>query len=107
MCPPPEAASAGGKVAPFPLCATARGQDARVAASLSRFARGRQLTQHVVQDAAMLEVLALLRRVDADANFELDRRAGRRRGDHSHHLRRATVQADDLEALLAGEAEAG
>src|SRR5262249_22474152 len=69
------------------------------------FARRRQLAQHVVQDAAVLEVLALFRRIDAHPHFELDRRARRRRCDDGDDFRRAAVQPDDLEGLLAGEPE--
>src|SRR5688572_23291598 len=67
--------------------------------------RGCQLAQHVVQDAAMLEVLALFRRVDAHADFELDRRARGRSCDDSDDFRRAAVQPDDLECLLAAQAQ--
>src|SRR6185436_3647779 len=76
-----------------------------MAPSSGCFARRRQLAQHVVQDAAMLEVLALLRSVDAHAHFELDRRARRGRCNDGDDFRRAAVQPDDLERLLAGQAE--
>src|SRR5690606_13640746 len=44
-------------------------------------ARSRELTQDVMQDAPVLEVLALLGRVDANTRLELDRRTGLGRGD--------------------------
>src|SRR5690606_25650381 len=68
-------------------------------------ARSRELTQDVMQDAPVLEVLALLGRVDANTRLELDRRTGLGRGDDGDHLGRTAVETDDLVALLARQAE--
>ena len=69
------------------------------------FALRSELSDHVLQDAAVLEVVALLRRVDANACLELDRCARGRSRHDGHDLCGSAVQADDLETLLAGESE--
>ena len=59
----------------------------------------RELPQHIVQDAAVLVVLEFLRRIDAQAHLELGRLAVVGPGEHFDGLRRATLQADDVEGL--------
>src|SRR5688500_11788588 len=67
--------------------------------------RARQLPHHVVQDAAMLEVFALLGRVDTHAGLEADRRPRRWCRDDRHLFRSAAIEPDDLVAFASGEAE--
>src|SRR5579872_774076 len=61
---------------------------------------GEQAAQDVPEDAAVLEVLALARRVEADAGAELFVV-----GAHRHLVGVPVVDARDRELLAAGEAE--
>src|SRR6478736_5157737 len=63
----------------------------------------RELAQHIVQDAAVLVVLALLGGVDAHARLELQRRPFQRRSRDGHGLAGWIAAADDVETFLSGE----
>src|SRR5579863_9227244 len=68
-------------------------------------ALARELAQHERQDAAVAEIFALLGRVDTHAHFEADRAAAGRRGDDDGAAGVDAVEAGDLVALAASQAE--
>src|SRR5262249_60872268 len=62
-----------------------------------------EVAQHSVQNAAVLEVGDLVRRVDPDPHFEGDAVSAITAGRHLHRLRRAILEVSPVEGLLAGE----
>src|SRR4051812_31212943 len=75
-------------------------------AALGRLLAGRELAQHVLQNPAVNEVVLLLRRVDAHDRGELLLPAVLARRGDLHVLRALRAQADDVERLVALEAQA-
>src|SRR5690606_30598081 len=66
---------------------------------------GGELPKHVVQDAAVHEVLLLLRRVDSHARVERELLAVRLRRGHANPLDAIRAEPFDIEDLGAVEAE--
>src|ERR1700691_2732056 len=64
-----------------------------------------ELPQYVVQNSAVLVVVELLRRIDAQARLELRGIAVISSGNDLDRLRRAAVESDDFKSFLAAQAQ--
>src|ERR1700683_3875985 len=64
-----------------------------------------QLPQHVLQDAAVAKVLALLRRVDAHACLKANGLCLRGRGGDGDHARLAALKPADLKHFVSVDSQ--